>query len=107
MRYSVDNALFQWEEGERHLREAGDAENDQLERAVGAVLDELRRRLGSSFTVEELADLYASEGDALGEVAATAGAARDGTAVADAAFKRYAREAMNFSGGRRRETRPE
>src|SRR5437763_10049488 len=35
----------------------------QLERAVMVVLDELRRRLGSAFTVEELADFYAHDVD--------------------------------------------
>lgn len=101
-RYSVDNALFQWEEGERRLRDSADRERLGLERAAGAVLDELRRRLGSAFTIEELADLYGSGADWAVEVATGAGAGGEAAWVVDAAFRRYAREATNFAGGRAR-----
>jgi hypothetical protein len=53
-------------------------------------LEELRKRLGSTFTVAELADLYASSPD-LGA---------DPAWLVDAAFGRYAREATDFAGGR-------
>jgi len=43
--YAVENALFQWEEGERRLREAPELERADLDRAVLVVIDELRRRL--------------------------------------------------------------
>ena len=58
MSYAIDNALFQWEDGERRLREDGGLEGPAL-----AVLEELRRRLGSSFSLAELADLYAGGTD--------------------------------------------
>ncbi|MGI8805974.1 MAG: hypothetical protein ACR2IN_09875 [Thermoleophilaceae bacterium] len=102
MRYPVDNALFQWEEGERRLRDAPELERIRLERAAAAVLEELRRRLGSSFTVEELADLYGGDPYWAGDVAAAAGAPGDASWVVDASFARYVREAANFGGGRRR-----
>ncbi len=102
MRYPVDNALFQWEEGERRLREAPELDRIRLERARALVLDELRRRLGSSFTVEELADLYGAGADWAGEIAAGVGIRGDASWVVDASFGRYAREAANFGGGRRR-----
>jgi hypothetical protein len=102
MRYPVDNALFQWEEGERRLRAAPDRERARLERAGELVLDELRRRLGSSFTIEELADLYGTGTDWAADFAARAGVHGDASWVVDAAFSRYAREAANFGGGRRR-----
>ena len=57
MSYALENALFQWEEGERRLREAEGARRPGLERAVRAVLDELRKRLGSRFSLAELADV--------------------------------------------------
>lgn len=98
--YSVENALFQWEEGERRLREAPELERAQLERVLEVVLDELRRRLGSSFTVEELAALYGAGADWASDLAGAAGS--DAAHVVDATFSRYAREAVNFGGGRRR-----
>jgi hypothetical protein len=100
--YSVENAVFQWEEGGRRLREAPDRDRPRLDRDVDAIVDELRRRLGSSFTIEELADLYATDPDWARELAAGQVAASDATSIVDAAFERYAREASNFAGGRPR-----
>ncbi len=100
--YSVSNALFQWEEGERRIREAPDLERGDLERAVFAVVEELRRRLGSSFSGEELARLHAVDVDWGFDLAARMGAGSDAAWVVEAAFGRYAREATNFAGGRRR-----
>jgi hypothetical protein len=99
--YSVENALFQWEEGERRLREASDVERVRLERAAGVVLDELRRRLGSSFTLEELASMYGAGVDWASDLAASQAVGADSAWVVDAAFSRYAREATNYAGGRR------
>lgn len=103
MSYPVDNAIFQWEEGERRLREAPDTERADLERAMEIVIDELKRRLGSSFNLEELGDLYASDVDWASELAHRYSAGTDSSWVVDAAFSRYAREATNFGGGRKRE----
>lgn len=100
--YSVENALFQWEDGERRLREATGADKVRLERAIGVVLDELRRRLGSSFTLEELASFYASGVDWAADLAQREWPRADSSYVVDAAFGRYARGAVNFGGGRRR-----
>lgn len=103
MSYPVENALFQWEEGERRLREAPDTERADLEYAMEIVIDELTRRLGSSFSLEELGDLYGSDVDWASELARRHRAGTDSAWVVDAAFSRYAREATNFGGGRRRE----
>ena len=51
----------------------------------------MRKRLGSTFTLEELADLYAASPDVGANPAW----------LVDAAFGRYAREATDFAGGRR------
>ena len=104
MAYAVENALFQWEDGERHLRQAPEPARAQLERAASVVLDELRRRLGSAFTVEELADFYANDVDWASDIAQREAAGTDSASVVDAAFSRYAREATNYAGGRARET---
>ena len=100
MGYALENALFQWEEGERRLRAAPAPERERLEPAVAAVREELRRRLGSSFSVAELADLYAADLDWAMALATSRAAAAEAAWVVDAAFNRYAHEAANFAGGR-------
>ena len=102
MAYALDNALFQWTSGEARLREADPMEQVDLERSAAAVGDELRRRLGSSFELAELVDLYAQGTEWADEIAARTRAGSDTGAVVDAAFGRYAREAADFAGGRMR-----
>jgi hypothetical protein len=68
------------------------------------VVEELRRRLGSSFVVDELADLYGAGTDWASDIAWRHAAGGDTTAVVDAAFNRYVREASDYAGGRPRET---
>jgi hypothetical protein len=103
MAYSLDNALYQWREGERRVADAPEPARSDLERVVAVVVDELRKRLGSSFVLDELADLYGEGTDWATELADRRGAGTDAAAVVDAAFARYAREASNFAGGRARE----
>lgn len=101
MAYALENALFQWEEGERRVRD-----DLSLERPRDMVLAELRRRLGGQFHVDELAAFYAADTDWAHDLAVTEGAGGDASWVVDAAFNRYAREASNFSGGRARPATP-
>jgi hypothetical protein len=103
MPYSLDNALYQWREAERRLADTPEPARADLEHAVAAVVDELRKRLGSSFVLDELADMYGEGTDWATELADRRGAGTDAVIVADAAFARYAREASNFAGGRPRE----
>jgi gamma-glutamyl:cysteine ligase YbdK (ATP-grasp superfamily) len=103
MPYSLDNALFQWREGERRLVDTPEPARADLERSVDTVVEELRKRLGSSFVLDELADLYGEGTDWATELAVRQGAGTDAATVVDAAFARYAREASNFAGGRARE----
>jgi hypothetical protein len=103
MAYALENALYQWREGERRLAETPEPARADLERAADTVVDELRKRLGSSFVLDELADLYGTGTDWATELASRAGAGTDAAAVVDAAFARYAREASNYAGGRPRE----
>lgn len=98
MAYGLENALFQWEEGERRV-----SEHPALERPLAVVLDELRRRLGSSFVIDELASFYAEDTDWAHDLAVSAGADGYATWVVDAAFNRYARESANYAGGRARQ----
>jgi len=101
MAYALENARFQWEEGERRVRQTDEPARSDLEYAVEAVLDELRRRLGSTFAIDELADLYGSGTDWADDIAQRR-AGTDSASVVDAAFNRYAREASNFAGGKPR-----
>ena len=100
MSYALENALYQWEEGERRLRDAPEPGRSRLERAVEVVLDELRRRLGSTFSADELAAFYGSGTDWAAELARAHAPVGDGMDVVDAAFGRYARGAADYAGGR-------
>lgn len=102
---SFDSAVQQWREGLRRLDDAPPHERPALERVTERVYEQLRRRLGSTFTLDELADLY-DDGtswtlDLAAQVAPAAPWAWDQRIVADAAFGRYMREAADFAGGRR------
>ena len=98
MSYALENALFQWEDGERRLREAEEPRRAALERTAALVVEELRRRLGSRFSLGELSDLYAGSTDWANEVARRSFAGTESTWVVDAAFARYAREASDYGG---------
>jgi hypothetical protein len=101
--YSLENALFQWEEGLRVLQGIDDpAERRRADRVVGAIDEELRRRIGPTFRAEELADLHARGTDWCLRVAfdAAPGLETDPQSVADAAFWLYLRRAGDFAGGR-------
>jgi len=101
--YPIENALFQWEEGWRELQALSDQRERRLaERVVDAIRDELRRRIGPTFTAGELADLYGAGTDWCQQVAldVAPGAAGDAQSLADAAFWAYLRGATDFAGGR-------
>ena len=100
MAYALDNALYQWQEGERRLREAPGLEHEALEAAVRAVYEELRRRLGSFFVTGELAATYGEDLGWAEEAARRASAVADLTTAIDCAFARYARMAADWAGGR-------
>ena len=58
---TVDGARREWADGyRRFLREASEPRRAEvLHRQVEVVTDELRRRVGGTFTLAELADVYA------------------------------------------------
>ena len=101
--YAIENALYQWREGERRLAHAPEPAKADLDLATDVVVEELRRRLGSSFVVDELADLYGRDTDWALEIARRNAAGTDSASVVDAAFARYVREAKDYAGGRPRE----
>jgi hypothetical protein len=106
MAYPIDNALFQWEEGARRLRELdSDPRAARSARiAVEAIREELRRRIGPTFSSQELADLYGRGTDWCLEAARAAAPMSavdlDPQAIVDGAFFLYLRGAYDYSGGR-------
>lgn len=103
MGYPLANALYQWEEGYRALQAIDDPRRRRLaDRMVDAVREELRRRIGPTFSAEELADLYGRGTDWCLQVAIDVAPAAEGDAqsLADAAFWLYLRGASDFAGGR-------
>ena len=103
MSYPLANALYQWEEGARALNSIDDPKLRRLaDRVISAIRLELRRRVGPTFTAEELADFYGQGTDWAQQIAidVAPAAADDAHTLADAAFWSYLRGAGNFAGGR-------
>ena len=92
MAYAIENALYQWHDGDRRLAATAEPARADLDRAADVVVEELRKRLGSRFLLEELADLYHQGTDWATDLAGRHAAGTDSAAVVDAAFARYARE---------------
>ncbi|HWB70296.1 MAG TPA: hypothetical protein VG518_10000 [Solirubrobacterales bacterium] len=103
MSYSFENALFQWEEGWRRFQTLADAPaRRRADRVVEAIRDELRRRVGATFTAGELAELYGRGTDWCQQIAldVAPAAAEDAQELADAAFWMHLRGASDYAGGR-------
>ncbi len=104
MPYPLANALYQWEEGARELAAIDDPRRRRVaDRVIDAIRVELRRRIGPTFTAEQLADLYGDGTDWAQQIAIDVAPAATGEAqtLADAAFWSYLRGAGNFAGRRR------
>jgi hypothetical protein len=100
-----ENVVYQWQQGERRLRQAPPERARLQQRVTDALVAELRRRLGGRFSSEELVALYES-GTAWSLQVAMKVAPEEPWAweqgiVVDAAFARYLREASDYAGGRR------
>lgn len=99
----LDAVRREWGDGYRRFsdlsrdRVAGDRLSAQLD----VVTDELRKRVGQTFTLEQLAEKYhgADEWvrDAVSEHAATPGWPRTLATVQDAAFYLYQRGAVDYT----------
>ncbi|MDX6487990.1 MAG: hypothetical protein QOK13_605 [Gaiellaceae bacterium] len=102
MSTAVASARLEWEEGNRRFEEAvrDPAARDRLYAQVEVVSEELRKRLGSVFTLEELAHAYLSAErwarQAVAERAPTPGWPRTAALAEDAAFHAYARGAIDY-----------
>jgi hypothetical protein len=102
---SFENAIYQWQQGERRLQGAPSERRTLLERVTDTLVAELRRRLGGRFSAEELVELYDQSGSWCLQLAMKVAPddpwAWEAGVVIDAAFNRYLREASDYAGGRR------
>jgi hypothetical protein len=98
----VEVARQEWEEGSRRLEGARDngRRYGQLLELLELVLDELRKRIGQTYSLEELVAAYRESEpwarEVLSERATTPGWPRDLTLVLAAAFDAYQRGAIDY-----------
>lgn len=103
---TYDDLIGLWQDGQRRLSAAEPGDRAAMDRVVDELVVQLRRRLGGPFTVNELARLYIEQGtdwcfDVAVRVAPNRPAAWDLITVAGAAFAIYARQAIDYTTGRR------
>ncbi len=100
----LDNAIYQWQQGERRLSQAPADQRPLLQGIAETLVGELRKRLGGRFTAEELTELYERGTSwclqSAMDIAPDDPWAWDSRVVVDAAFARYLREAVDYAGGR-------
>ena len=99
---SVDLARQQWEEGNRRL-ESQSANRElyvRLVQLLEVVLEELRKRVGERFTLQQLAEVYDGSDrwlkEAVEERMNSGGWIRELSVVQDAAFHNYAKGATDY-----------
>ena len=100
---ALDTVRQEWEEAQRRFDEAA-RDRDARPRLLAqleVVLDELRKRVGQSFTLEDLAEAYAAADrwapEAVEERAALPGWPRHLADVQGAAFHVYQRGAVDYA----------
>ena len=100
---SVDAARQQWEDGNRRL-ESQSSDPDvylRLLEQLEVATEELRKRVGETFTLAELADAYGTSDqwlrEAVEERVEAPGWQRHLSVVQDAAFHLYARGATDYT----------
>ncbi|MFN2627683.1 MAG: hypothetical protein ABR569_03475 [Gaiellaceae bacterium] len=103
MAVGLGTARQEWEEASRRIESArGERPRyDRLLAQVEVVTEELRRRVGQTFTLAELALAYGEAErwarDAIGERAATPGWPLELATVSAAAFHRYQLGALDYT----------
>jgi hypothetical protein len=99
---ALDQTRREWELGHRRFEQQAreSARGEAVLAELDAVLAELRKRIGGSFTLEELAEAYpgaeAWSREAVGEIDPADGWPRRLAVVTDAAFHVYSRGAVDF-----------
>ncbi len=99
----VEVAMIEWEDGRRRFQELADSLISSrewvLRRVVEEITDEVQRRMGATFTLAQLTDLYDTSEPWCREVAQRTTDqvwAHDLSVVQAAAFARYARNATDY-----------
>lgn len=98
----LESARREWEDAYRRFEDAGGepAQAERMREQLAVVSSELRRRLGSTFTLAELAGEYRSADvwalAVVSERAASPGWPGTVTVVEGAAFHLYARGAVDY-----------
>jgi hypothetical protein len=99
---ALESARSDWEDGSRRLAEAArdPRQGERLYAQVDVLIAELTRRLGSTFSLQELVEAYAGAerwaGEALAEHVAAPGWPRTLAISVDTAFHRYQRGALDY-----------
>jgi hypothetical protein len=102
MAIAIDQTRREWEQGydrlQRELRET--PRGEALLSELDAITAALRRRIGQSFTLGELADVYATADDwardAVADMEPANGWPRRLATVTEAAFHLYSRGAVDY-----------
>jgi len=98
----LESTRHEWQEGHRRLQAAAGDRSRYLRmlRETEIVLDELRRRIGQTFTLEQLADAYGESDrwaqEALAEHDPAPGWPARLTTAQEAAFHLYSRGATDY-----------
>jgi hypothetical protein len=99
----LDVVRSEWEDGYRRFQDLSRDRlvADRLGLQLEVVTDELRKRIGQTFTLDQLAGVYQNADDwaraAVSERAATPGWPRTLAIVLDAAFHLYQRGAVDYT----------
>ena len=99
---TLESTRHEWEEGNRRLQAAAGDRTlyGRLLDEVDLVLEQLRRRVGQSFTLDELASAYGDADrwvqEALMEAEPAPGWPARSTTVQDTAFYLYSRGAVDY-----------
>jgi hypothetical protein len=99
---ALETTRREWEEGNRRLQAAASDRPlyQRLLAELDLVLDQLRRRVGQTFTLDELASAYGDSDrwvqEALQEAEPAPGWPARTTIVQDAAFHVYSRGAVDY-----------
>jgi hypothetical protein len=99
----VESARRDWEDGYRRLLAATNDPigSDRLHQQVDVILSELRKRVGTIFTIAQLADVYARAEswllETIDERAPVPGWPRTVAVAGDSAFHLYARGAVDYT----------
>jgi len=103
MASALETTRREWEEGNHRLQAAASSDRTLYERLldeVGIVTEQLRRRVGQTFTLDELAAAYGDADRWVQEVLAEAepapGWPARSTTAQDAAFHLYSRGAVDY-----------